>query len=378
MAPIVSAELRLVDLAPLLRRTDAIQSFESQQTPILTLTDGDGATGTGYTYTIGTGGSSIVALLRDHLLPAIIGEEAEAIEHIWRSLFFRIHALTVGPIAAGSLAAVDTALWDLRGRRARLPLYQLAGGAHTARPLYTTEAGWLHLSIDELVEGARHAEALGFGGVKLKVGKPTWAEDVERIRSVREAVGDSFELMVDANQGFTLDEGLRRAYAFRDLGLAWLEEPLPADDVLGHAALCRSTAIPIAVGESLYSATQFKEYLQPGACSVVQVDVGRIGGITPWLKIAHLAEAHNVRVAPHFLMELHASLACAVPNSGWVEYIPQLDSITTERPRIERGQIIPSSGPGIGIDWDWDAIASCQDFTPIVVTSARTGTPVAP
>ena len=120
--------------------------------------------------------------------------------------------------------------------------------------------------------------------------------------------------------------------------------------------LARSTSVPVAVGESLYSALHFREYLQAGACSIVQVDVARIGGVTPWLKVAHLAETFNVPVCPHFLMELHVALCCAVPNARWVEYIPQLDSLVKSRLRIENGRAMPSPEAGIGIDWDWDAI----------------------
>jgi L-alanine-DL-glutamate epimerase-like enolase superfamily enzyme len=127
--------------------------------------------------------------------------------------------------------------------------------------------------------------------------------------------------------------------------------------------LARSTAVPVAVGESLYSPLHFREYLAAGACSIVQVDVGRIGGITPWLKVAHLAEAFNVPVCPHFLMELHVALCCAVPNARWVEYIPQLDAITGAGMRMEAGRAVPSGAPGIGIDWDWKAIERMADTT---------------
>ena len=121
-----------------------------------------------------------------------------------------------------------------------------------------------------------------------------------------------------------------------------------ADDVQVHRCL--------AVGESLYSLSQFKDYLQSGACSILQVAVGRIGGITPWLKVAHMAEAFNVPVCPHFLMELPLPLCCAVPNSRWLEFIPQLDLVTCSQIRIERSKAIPSDAPGLGIDWDWAAL----------------------
>ena len=138
--------------------------------------------------------------------------------------------------------------------------------------------------------------------------------------------------------------------------LGWFEEPLPAEDLSGHAELAAKATMPIAVGESLYHPAHFREYLERRACTVVQVDCARIGGITPWLKVAHLAETYNVPVCPHFLMELHVSLTAAVPNGAWVEYIPQLDDITTSRMAMHDGYAIPPNGPGLGIDWDFAAI----------------------
>lgn len=365
MARIARVELRMVDLPPKVKRTDAIQSFVSQETPIVSITDTDGATGVGYSYTIGTGGSSVMRLLADHLAPRLIGQEAERIEAIWRELEFATHATTIGAISALALAAVDTALWDLRCKRRGLPLWIVAGGASDRRPLYTTEGGWLHLAAEALVEDALAAKQHGFRGSKVKIGRPHVAEDRARLAAVRKALGDDYEIMTDANQGFTLDEAIRRAARFADLDLAWIEEPLPADDLDGHVRLSQSTATPIAVGESLYSIRHFREYMAKGACSVVQTDVARIGGITPWLKVAHAAEAFDMPMCPHFLMELHVSLACAVPNGRYVEYIPQLDELTTHGVRIENGMALAPSEPGIGVAWDWETVKrrSATEFT---------------
>jgi L-alanine-DL-glutamate epimerase-like enolase superfamily enzyme len=356
MSRIVRVDLVMVDLKPKVKRVDAIQSFVSQETPIVRVTDADGVVGTGYSYTIGTGGHSVMALLERTLGPAIIGEDANDIEKIWKKLLFLTHATTVGAITAIAMAAIDTALWDLKARRASLPVHKLIGGAQERIKLYTTEGGWLHLEESALVEDALRAKEAGFGGCKLKVGRPIH-EDVRRIGKVREAVGAGFEIFTDANQAFAVDEAIRRARAYEGLDLGWLEEPLPADDIAGHKRLVEHTSIPIAVGESLYSHLHFREYLEQHAASVVQVDVGRIGGITPWLKVAHLAECFNTPVCPHFLMELHVALCAAVPNARWVEYIPQLEDLTTEGMRIEGGYAVPSDAPGLGIAWDFEAIA---------------------
>lgn len=360
MALIEKVEIRMVDLKPKVRRTDAIQSFDSQETPILRITDRDGVVGTGYTYTIGQGGPAVMSLLRQTLVPRLIGQDAENIERIWRDLMFSTHATAVGAITSLALAAVDTALWDLRCRRAGLPLYQMLGGAKNNVPVYTTEGGWLHIETDDLVADALAAKAKGFAGSKVKIGRPHLSEDRERLLAVRTAVGPAYEIMVDANQSFTLAEATRRARMLEALDIAWFEEPMPADDVLEHARLAANTSVPIAVGESMYSLSQFKDYLVSGGASIVQVDVARIGGITPWMKVAHMAEAFNVPVCPHFLMELHASLVCAIPNAPWLEYIPQLDTVTRSGLRIEEGRAWPSDAAGLGIDWDWDAIAAMK------------------
>jgi L-alanine-DL-glutamate epimerase-like enolase superfamily enzyme len=356
MPAITGARAYLVDLEVETVRTDAVQSFIKQETVFVEVDTNDGLTGIGYAYTIGTGGRAVLSMLRDHLVPRLAGQDAAHIEGIWTDLFASTRATTVGAITSLALAAVDTALWDLKAKRAASPLWEVAGGFRQDVPLYDTEGGWLHLTTDELVAGALASRDAGWGGLKLKVGKPNHREDLERLIAVRAAVGDRMDIMVDANQSMTSAEAIRRARAFEAVDLFWLEEPLPADDVTGHVRLARATSIPIAVGESMYSIAQFREYLERGAASIVQVDVARVGGITPWLKVAHLAEAFNVAVCPHFLMELHVSLTAAVPNGRYVEYIPQLRAITRGEMVIRDGRAIAPETPGLGIDWDLDAV----------------------
>ena len=370
MTRIDAVEIRQVDLQPKVKRTDAIQSFVVQETVLVTLRCDDGSSGTGYTYTIGTGGSSVVALLRDHMAPRLIGRDPAAVEAIWRELLFHTHATAVGAITSLALAAVDTALWDRNTRVAGLPLWIAAGGAKPRTRTYSTEGGWLHLSEQELVEQTLQARSDGFQGAKLKVGRPHLSEDVRRLDAVRNAVGEGFELMTDANQGFTFSEALRRAHAFEPFRLAWLEEPMPAESVDAHRRLSLATSVPVAIGESLYHPGQFGEYMKADACAIVQADVARVGGITPWLKVAHAAEALNLDVCPHFLMELHVSLCAAVPNATWVEYIPQLDSLTVKRVRIEDGYAYAPNEPGLGIDWDWDAIRAAGHVELTIDTSS--------
>lgn len=353
---IVHAEASLCDLPVETERTDALQTFVKQETILVRIRTADGTEGVGYSYTIGTGGGAVLSLLRETLLPVLVGLEAERPEAVWLAMFGVTRATTVGPITALALAAADTAVWDAKTRRAQLPLWVSAGGASPSVPLYDTEGGWLHLDTEQLVTHAVASQERGMGGVKIKVGMPRGHQDLDRLRAVRDAVGPGMDIMVDANQAFSVSEAVRRARLFEQVDVFWFEEPLPAEDIEGHRQLARSTSVPLAVGESMYSLGHFREHLQRGGASIVQADVARVGGVTPWLKIAHLAEAFNAPVAPHFLMELHVSLACAVPNALYLEHIPQLRAVTTTELRIEEGRGWAPSTPGIGIEWDRGAL----------------------
>ncbi|GAA2563618.1 mandelate racemase/muconate lactonizing enzyme family protein [Winogradskya consettensis] len=355
MPVITHAEAYLIDLPVETLRTDALQQFVKQETIFVDIRTDDGGEGTGYSYTIGTGGTAVLALLRDNLVPLLPGRDPRRIEAVWRELFLATKATTVGAITSLALAAIDTALWDWRCRAAGQPLWMVAGGAKDRIPLYDTEGGWLHLSTEELVAGARSSQIAGWPGIKMKVGRSP-AQDAERLAAVRAATGPDFDIMLDANQSLTASDAIRRARLLEPYDPYWFEEPLPAEDVAGHAAVAAATSIPVAVGESMYSAGQFAEYLRRGAAGVVQVDVARIGGITPWLKVAHLAETANVTVCPHFLMELHVSLCCAIPNSRYLEHIPQLRAITHDEIEVADGHALAPTAPGLGISWDRDAI----------------------
>jgi L-alanine-DL-glutamate epimerase-like enolase superfamily enzyme len=352
---ITHAEAYLIDLAVETVRTDALQTFVKQETVFVEIRTDDGGQGTGYSYTIGTGGSAVLALLTDCLLPLLPGRDPRRVESVWRDLFLATKATTVGAITSLALAAVDTALWDWRCRAAGQPLWVLAGGAKDRIPLYDTEGGWLHLDTGELIAGARASRDAGWPGIKMKVGRSP-AQDAERLAAVRDAVGAGFDIMLDANQSLTASDAIRRARLLEPYDPYWFEEPLPAEDVAGHEAVAAATSIPVAVGESMYAAGQFAEYVRRGAAGVLQADVARIGGITPWLKVAHLAEAANLAVCPHFLMELHVSLCCAVPNSRYLEHIPQLRAITRTEIEVVDGNALAPAAPGLGIDWDRDAI----------------------
>ena len=256
----------MVDLPPKVKRTDAIQSFVSQETPIVTITDTDGAVGVGYSYTIGTGGSSVMRLLADHLAPRLIGKDADRIEAIWRELEFATHATTIGAITALALAAIDTALWDLRcKRRACRCGSSPAAPATGGRSIRPRAAGCI-CRRKRLVEDALAAREKGFRGSKIKIGRPhvVGGSSPGSPRCARRS-GDDFEIMTDANQGFALDEAIRRAGAIRrtrsrlDRGAAAgrrYRRPRPAVRI-PRPRRSRSAS-------RIYSIRHFREYLAQG------------------------------------------------------------------------------------------------------------------
>ncbi len=354
---IVTADARLVRLPVDPPRGDAIQRFDALELPIVTVTDRSGRRGTGFGYTIGTGGTAILTLLQDQLLHQLIGVASRKIVQIVERLRKSIHALTPGCIASTALAAIDVALWDLAARRANVPLYVLLGGAQDCVRLYNTHVGWLNCDIDEMVALSTEAvERDGFTALKLKVGKSDPEEDRERVAKVREAVGRATTLMVDANQSWTIDQAIRRIQRLESYDLYWIEEPLDATDLAGFERLGRHIATARAGGESLYSPAAFHDAIRRQALDILQPDVARVGGITNAITVCHMAAAANLPVAPHVSPELSITVAAAVPNSVFVEYIPQMEPLL-KRPLARRdGYGVPSEAPGHGIEFDPDAL----------------------
>ena len=227
----------------------------------------------------------------------------------------------------------------------------------SAVPVYTTEGGWLHLSPDTLVRETLAAQDAGFKGAKIKVGKPHLAEDLARLRAVRATASAKASMIVDPpTMLHRCPRLLKRAPRYAALGIAWFEEPLPADDLTGHARLAAASEVPIAVGESLYSPGQFGDYVRARRRLH---PAGRRGACRRHHALAQggaPGRGLQSHVAPHFLMELHVSLTAATPAARWVEYIPQLDAVATSRLVIEDGHALAPQSAGLGIAWRWDEI----------------------
>lgn len=336
---------------------DAIRHFSKMDIIFVHVETDEGVVGLGFTYNIiPHGAREICSFVNQSLYPLIHDMDPRDHERVWSQMWRKVDWVGRGGIAVLAIAAVDIAIWDLKAKLAKMPMHRFLGGARERVPVYNTDGGWLNHTVDQLAEETKRIVAAGFRGTKIKVGKDDPAEDAERIAAVREVLGPHRTLMVDANERFTSAEAIKRARMWEPYNLFWFEEPLPAEDILGHGSLRAHASIPIAIGESLFTRFQFRDYIAAGGVSILQPDVCRCGGITEWLKIAHMADCHNMQVSPHFVMELHLPLVAAIPNSLFVEYIPSLDRVLTKPLELIDGCFVPSEEPGLGIPFDWEKL----------------------
>jgi len=320
------------------------------------LRDADGAEGVGYTFTVGRNGAAVDAVLSRELTELMRGEEADAIEWLWQKAWWALHYGGRGGPTVLAQSAFDMALWDLKARRAGLPLWRLLGGYDPRVPCYAGGID-LDLPLDALLRQTDDNLAKGFRAIKMKVGRKNLFEDVERVAAMRKHLGQGFPLMVDANMKWGVDEAIRAARALQPFDLTWLEEPTIPDDPAGHARIVREGGLPIAAGENLRTLWEFKLYVAGGGVTYPEPDVTNCGGITPFMKIAHLAEAFNLPVTSHGAHDVTVHLLAACPNRSYLEaHGFGLDRYIAEPLRIEEGVAIAPERPGHGVEFDWKGL----------------------
>src|SRR5688572_3305853 len=320
------------------------------------LRDADGVEGVGYTYTVGTSGAAVHALVARDLAPLLAGRDAERIEALWQAMWWALHYGGRGGAQALAISAVDIALWDLHARRLGTPLWRLLGGFDPRVPCY---AGGIDLdfSLDALLEQTDENLARGFRAIKMKVGRPSLREDVERVAAMRSRLGREFPLMVDANMRWSADEAIRAARALRDLEPVWLEEPTIPDDVPGHVRIVREGGLPVAAGENLHTLHEFRQLIAAGGVTFPEPDVTNCGGVTTFLKVCHLAESFNLPVTSHGAHDVTVHLLAAVPNRSYLEaHGFGLDRVIKDPLRIEDGLAVAPERPGHGVEFDWKAL----------------------
>ena len=312
------------------------------------ITTEQGHSGIGFSYSKRAGGPAQYAHAKE-VAEGIIGEDPNDIGKIYTKLLWAGASVGRSGVAAQALAALDIALYDLKAKRAGLPLAKLLGSYRDSVQTYNTSGGFLNASLDEVKERATRSIDEGIGGIKIKVGLPDSKEDLRRVTGVREHVGWDVPLMVDANQQWDRATALRMGRQLEEFNLIWIEEPLDAYDFEGHAHLAQVLDTPIATGEMLASVAEHKGLIDANSCDIIQPDAPRVGGITQFLRLAALADERGLGLAPHFAMEIHLHLAAAYPREPWVEHFDWLDPLFEERLETKNGRMIVPDRPGLGV-----------------------------
>jgi L-alanine-DL-glutamate epimerase-like enolase superfamily enzyme len=325
---------------------DALQSLPGTGSARVTVRTDDGIAGSGEVYfgRIAGGPESLAALIEHELKPLVLGADPAFVRGTHEALLRETEYHGSSGLATWGIAAIDTALWDCLGKAHGVPCWKLWGAVRDRIPAYAM-VGWLNYSDAEAQRICAQAVEQGFRAVKIKVGCPTLAEDIRRVQAVRKAIGEDVRLMVDANQALTTKEALRRGRAFQDMGCFWWEEPIPADDVDGYAALAAALDIPIATGENLYTRADFARFLRRDAADIVQPDLRRSGGPTALLQIGTLADAFRRPYASHGGEPAQLCVMACLPNALYLE----TGLISPSSPmKLEDGCVNIPQGPGFG------------------------------
>ncbi|MDJ0458417.1 mandelate racemase/muconate lactonizing enzyme family protein [Arthrobacter sp. NQ7] len=307
-----------------------------------------GHSGIGFSYSKRAGGPAQYAHAKE-VAEGLIGEDPNDIARIYTKLLWAGASVGRSGVATQALAAVDIALYDLKAKRAGLPLAKFLGSYRDSVRTYNTSGGFLNATLDEVKARATQSIEEGIGGIKIKVGLPDSREDLRRVAGIREHIGPDVPLMVDANQQWDRATALRMGRRLEDFDLIWIEEPLDAYDFEGHAHLAQVLDTPIATGEMLASVAEHKGLIAANGCDIIQPDAPRVGGITQFLRLAALADERGLGLAPHFAMEIHLHLAAAYPREPWVEHFDWLDPLFNERLETKDGRMIVPDRPGLGV-----------------------------
>lgn len=321
---------------------------------LVDLETAEGVTGRSYLFCYRDSGCRAVAAVLEDAAKLAEGQPVAPVD-LAASLGRRFALLGVTGVARMALAALDIALWDALATAAGLPLAVFLGGTLARVPAYNSDG----LGLMPAADAAREALELlapGFDAVKLRLGHPTLARDLEVATAVRRALPDSATLMVDFNQALTVPEALRRGRALAALELHWIEEPIRHGDLHGNARLTRELATPVQLGENLDGHEGVLDAVEARASDYLMLDVARVGGVTGWLRAAGIAAARGVPVSSHLMPEISAHLLAVTPGAHWLEYVSWAEPLLVRPLRVASGHVEVPAGPGIGLEWREDVV----------------------
>ncbi|SFS64416.1 mandelate racemase/muconate lactonizing enzyme family protein [Paenibacillus sp. BC26] len=307
----------------------------------------EGITGMGYLPILGQGGETIKTCMDRDIADLLIGENPLYRNKIWEKLWWALNMIGRKGVVLYGISAVDIALWDLAGKRQHTSIHSMLG-PYTDQVKAYGSAGFMSLSEEELVKEAEGYVSRGFKAFKMKAGFPDLKIDLKRVEAVRKSLGSDIDIMVDVNQGLDVATAIRFGRELEKLGVYWFEEPVPADDIIGHAEVAKALDIRITTGETEYSRYGFRELINRKAGDILMINL-RAGGITESVRIANLASANRLPVTPHLAWELQIQIFAAIPNGVYIEYMNWYDDLFEDVPLIKDGMVHVWDRPGHGL-----------------------------
>ena len=321
------------------------------------VTTTDGVHGFGYIVALREMFVRAVASAAHELGHLVIGMNVLEAEAAWQRMAKAGDWVGPGGLLNYAICPIDIAIWDAAGKTLGQPVSRLLGGFRDRLPAYASDGFWYSLSLEELAVSARKAYGQGFRAMKLRVGNEKHPSgEVARVQAVREAVGPDVAIMVDATETWTLDKAMRTGRAVQEAGISWLEDPIEHTDNAGMGRITAALDTLVATGEHLYDIDAYRRLLEARGCGIALIDLGRIGGVTPWRHVASLAHGFGARVGGHVLPEIHIHLLTAVPNSYIVEYVPRSARLLKAMPELDGADMVVPPGAGFGLELDRDAV----------------------
>jgi len=314
-----------------------------------------GITGRAYLFALAQANLRPIAALVEAMGEMLKGDEVLPFE-IERKLRARYALLGVHNIVLFAMAGIDMAAWDAVGQAADQPLVRLLGGAPRPVRAYNSK-GLGIMPLDALAKEAAELVAEGFPAIKLRLGRPEAKDDLEALRRVKREIGDGIVLMVDFNQGLTVGEAIRRGRMIdEEGGVAWIEEPVRADDFAGNARVTRELATPVQIGENFMGPEQMAQALAANACDYVMPDAQRIGGVTGWMRASALASAAGLEMSSHLFPEASSHLLAVTPTCHWLEFVDWAEPVLEAPLEVRDGCVLVPERPGLGMTWNEAAV----------------------
>ncbi len=355
---IESVSTRLVEVPLSNPIGTAIHSIRSVGCVLVDVRSTDGVVGQSYAFTINADRLRAFDEMITGLAEfAVVGADEHATEAIWHRLWGEINPTGHKGVTISAMSALDVACWDLVGRSLELPLHKLWGSCRESVPTYASSGLWLSYTLDELVAEAAAFVEQGFTAMKIRLGSERSADDVDRVRAVRSAIGNDVDLLADANQKFTAKQAIRLGRQLEGFNLVWFEEPVPAYDLAGHARVRDALDVPIASGETEYTRFGMQAMLDAGAADILMPDLQRIGGYGEFRKASAAASAQNTPVSTHIFTEHSLCLAGSLQNCISVEHMDWFAPLFTESMELNSdGELVVPNRPGHGFTVDEDAV----------------------